>query len=280
MTFDAATLLAQLGQNASGNKTDPVLRALIAALGQGVSLQSTAPDFWPDPFGATPKPTDLTASDIVGFEESVQDIVIDMLVAGTNVTLSLDRATNRITVSSTGGGAGVASGALVRLDGGTLGAAAPTVPITIPVGYRDFEITGDGRGDTAVNNYTRLRLRLNGDSTAGNYDWMRQNAHDSGLERESDGSLINTAFDIGILPSATGPASYRGRARVVVSDYLNATLYKAVKFDFTGPAVGEYYTSEGGGNYKSTSPIASATLLTDNGNLLAGFKWTLYGIAE
>lgn len=105
MAFDAAALLAQLGANASGNQTDAVLRAVIAAL-DSASLGSAAavvPDFWSD---STPKPEDLTASDIVGFEESVQDIVVDMLVAGTNVTLSLDRATNRITISSSGGGGG------------------------------------------------------------------------------------------------------------------------------------------------------------------------------
>lgn len=65
MTFNAALLLAQLGQNASGSQTDPVLRQIIMALDNVALSRDT--DFWPNPFVAPPCETEPACEPDIAF---------------------------------------------------------------------------------------------------------------------------------------------------------------------------------------------------------------------
>jgi hypothetical protein len=76
-----------------------------------------------------------STSDVSGFSEAVDDRVASLLVAGTNITITYDDASNTLTVSSTGGGGiGGSTGGndnrLLRSDG-TGGATVQSSGITI-----------------------------------------------------------------------------------------------------------------------------------------------------
>lgn len=171
---------------------------------------------------------------------------------------------------------GGGSGAETLITETELGSAQATFPFTsIVATYRDLRVVIRGRGTTAVNNYCRPRLQFNGD-TGSNYDWLRHNTHSSGEERESGTSAAY--IDCGILPSSTGPANYQGLVDVRIANYRGTTFYKPVNFHATGTAVGEFYTMNGGGFWKSTSAITSVTVILDAGNFDTGSVCSLYGI--
>lgn len=191
---------------------------------------------------------------------------IDFVGAGVTAT-----GTTAVTVTIPSG-----SGAEVLITETVLGASAATISFSsIAATWRDLRLVLRGRGTTAVNNYCRPRLQMNGD-TGSSYDWLRWNVHSSGSERENNTG--QTFIDIGILPSSTGPANFQGMTEVRIGNYRGTTFYKPVLYSVIGTAVGEEYGMQGGGWWKSTSAITSLTLILDNGSYDAGAVASLYGI--
>src|SRR4051812_9058670 len=92
-----------------------------------------------------------------------------IVIAGDGIPEWTDVATQAELDAAVLGGGG--SSDFGRITETVLGSAQATIPFSsIAATYRHLKIIITGRGDTAVNNFCRVRLRLNSDSGA-NYDF-------------------------------------------------------------------------------------------------------------
>lgn len=76
----------------------------------------------------------ISAADVLGFNEAVDDRVAALLVAGSNVTLVYDDTLNTLTISATGGGGGTPGGSTGEVQYNNAGAFAGAADVEIEGG--------------------------------------------------------------------------------------------------------------------------------------------------
>lgn len=163
-------------------------------------------------------------------------------------------------------------GALVEQ---ALAAAAASVTIAIPAGYRDLELDALVRGDNASDN-VGFSIRLNGD-TGANYDQILSQGQQNTFT--GAGTQAATSLIVGQIPASTAPASQRSAVRMVLNDYEQTTFHKnlhteiGLKHNTAAANMFTYFTECW---WRSTAAITSITFFPSAGNFVAGSVFRVY----
>lgn len=213
----------------------------------------------------------ILALDIPAEAERIRDVIGTALVAGSNITITVNDAGDTITIAASGGGGG--GGAWTPIAQTLLTVAAATIDFTsIPATYEDLVIVLQGRGTTAAVS-TNMLMRFNNDSGA-NYDFSRWNRFGN------NSNVAQTSAEIGSLMAATAPAGNSSQATIEINNYARTTLRKTA-FTLQGGdestlAAGQY-SHISNMLWRSTAAINRVTILLAAGNFDIGTVATLYG---
>jgi hypothetical protein len=180
-------------------------------------------------------------------------------------------------VIGTGGAEG--SSGLVLLSDTTLGSDAASIDITgIPGSYKHLRIIALVRSTRAGQPGDNWRLRFNNDSGANYYT---QSVFASGVA-EDGAEEIAASGTLGNCPGATATSGFFAPVDATIVDYASTTKAKVVTgthLSPTGVTTGLLRMQAAGWVWNSTAAINRITVLAANGNLLAGTRLTIYGVA-
>ena len=194
------------------------------------------------------------------------------LVAGSNITITTDAGTDKVTIASTAsGGGGVYAGAMREIATVTTTGSQATVTFSaIPSTYRDLLVVLSGRSTAGVT-AASLLATFNGDSGA-NYSFVRENRFGP------TSSLASTYMEIGSLSGAS-TASYISTVNFWIRDYASTGKWRpsmAQSSLVDGTAVVHQQAS---GWWENTAnPVTSVSFALASGNFEDGSTVTLYGI--
>ena len=157
---------------------------------------------------------------------------------------------------------------------GSGGAASVTLPATgtIPQTYTDLKVLATARS-TRSGSVDDLVIRFNGSSS--NYTGKR--LYGSGSSATSD-----TLTDIrGFATGAGTTANTFSNTEFYIPNYTSSTTYKSVSVDAVNENnATESYSGLVAGLWSNNSAITTITLLANNGNLVEGSTFYLYGISN
>jgi hypothetical protein len=162
----------------------------------------------------------------------------------------------------------------------TLTAATAVIDTgTLSQSYRDLQVEISGlRGDTAATE-TTLRMRFNGDSTAGNYDTSavrNSNTTVTGVEQNGGAQL-----DLGLVTANNAASGAVSAASINIPGYTGATYWKTTNgmvADSLGAGAGNRRVIAVTGFWHSLSTIQSIQLTLAAGNFMAGLAVRVYGL--
>ena len=145
---------------------------------------------------------------------------------------------------------------------------------SIPADYRYLEVRGYGRHTGS--SYGNMAIRMNSDTTNGNYEWIF-----SVNNNNNNSSANNTSSDhLPILQSWPSSANNMGVGVWVFNEYKSTSKLKTVTCYGGGTensTTGE--VSMGTGTWKNTSAITSLRFFnTSSLTWAAGSKFVLYGV--
>jgi|694.fasta_scaffold86347_5 hypothetical protein len=146
---------------------------------------------------------------------------------------------------------------------------------SIPSDYRYLEVRGYGTHNSI--NYANVAVRMNGDSTTGNYRWIFSVANNTAKSSATD----TNSNHLPILQSFPSTSNNMGVCVFVFNEYKATNKYKTVTSYGGGTesnsTVGE--VSIGAGTWLSTSAITSLRFFNTGGpSWSAGSKFVLYGV--
>jgi hypothetical protein len=157
---------------------------------------------------------------------------------------------------------------------GSGGAASVTLPATgtIPQTYTDLKVVATARS-TRSGSVDDLVIRFNGSSS--NYTGRR--LYGSGSSAVSD-----TLTDIrGFATGAGTTASTFSNTEFYIPNYTSSNTFKSVSVDAVNENnATESYSGLVAGLWSNNSAITTITLLANNGNLVEGSTFYLYGISN
>lgn len=157
---------------------------------------------------------------------------------------------------------------------GSSGSASVTFS-SIPATYTDLIVYVSARDTSSAVGQT-LAMRLNGDSTTGNYSWIRLEGN--GATASSGSGLSDNALVAGATVGSTATANTFDSSYIYISNYLSAN-YKSMSFDTVSENnATTAYADLNAGLWKTTNPITSITLYGTSGNFVQYSTFYLYGI--
>ena len=213
---------------------------------------------------------DDVALDLTYVDERIRDIMGVALIAGSNVTITVDDAANTITIASSGGGGG--GGGMALLAEQTLGANAASVDFTgISQSYRNLRLISEVRRDVAGEG--EFFARFNNDSSA-IYNWAVENRFGTGFQAN------DTRLRIGAMNPSTYTAGVYSINDALISNYSDTTRFKNVhgRASYNNPsAIG--FDDRLYGSWRSNSAINRITLLPVANNFATGSRFRLYGLS-
>jgi hypothetical protein len=203
--------------------------------------------------------------------ERIRDVMGTALVAGSNVTVTVDDAGDTITIASTGGGG--SGGALTLITEQVLASdGIPSDFTSIPATYRDLVVIMRGRASAAVTEQV-VSIRYNSDSGS-NYD-------DSvGFITNTTGSVQNfaqTSGRLGVIVGDSAPAGTSSVVEATIGDYRGTTFHKQLlgrSQEKKSNAANNYVNWMISMTWRSTAAITSINFLT---SMKAGSVVSLYG---
>jgi hypothetical protein len=137
--------------------------------------------------------------------------------------------------------------------------------------YKHLQIRGVAKPASNANTY----LRVNGD-TGNNYAWHELFTYEPATSVQSAGSTSQNHIKA-IYADGTGTANSFGAGVIDILDSYSTTKNKSVRI-LTGTTDDVFITLRSG-LWNSTASITSLTLTTSDGsNLVAGSRFSLYGI--
>jgi hypothetical protein len=154
----------------------------------------------------------------------------------------------------------------------TLGSDTATVTFSsIPQTYTDLVVISNSRSTRASNSGDNLFLRFNSDSGT-NY---------SATTLEGNGSIAeSTRFSplsalLARIPATTATAGVFSPTIMHIMNYTNVTTFKTtlLKFQSVSESVGLNV-----GLWRNTAAITTVAFSANNGNLVSGSSFTLYGV--
>lgn len=164
-----------------------------------------------------------------------------------------------------------------------LSASAATIDLSsIPTGYSILALYLELRSDVSalVDN---VLIRMNGDTTAGNYYSLGVSAESTGVTVSEN---LGAVAGVRILNGAVGntaPSGYRSNLEILLPNYLDTAAARHVTgegYAQGGNSAGNLHSLTFGGTWTNTAnAINQLTILPVSGsNFLAGSAYELYGI--
>lgn len=219
---------------------------------------------------------DLTADrtfaiDTTAEAERIRDVIGAALVAGSNITITIDDGADTITIAASGGGGGD-----ILIERYVAGGTDASKTFTIPSGHTALKIKAVGR--TTNSSAQNLLLRLNGD-TGSNYVWqLVQAANTAATGVTSTGT---TSLIVGTLPGSADTTSSPGVSETTLFRYTDTTFHKAVHgthYTTTNTSTSNQIVRTHGGTWRSTAAVTSMTLFPGAGNFAAGSVIEVWGV--
>ena len=227
-------------------------------------------------------PTSTTLRNDPGFELDVVISTLNDIAEALEAKLGIGASTPTTAgdvAYVTGSGASAwGPRAAVRIAETTLGAPAASVTLSsIPQMFRHLMLTASARNDVAATGLTSLGLRFNGD-TGANYGYQLNVSTSSTVS--TFGSVSATALDIGGTSQDSSTANNFCMNDLLILDYADTTMFKQARgisggIEGANANMKEFF---GQGVWRSTAAITSVTLVPGAGNLIAGCRFTLYGL--
>jgi hypothetical protein len=178
-------------------------------------------------------------------------------------------------------GVAASPGAYELISTTVLGSSAASVTFsglgTSAAAYKHLQIRLTSRVDSATNLQQDLFLQLNGDS-ANNYS-QHQLYGNNGSAGSSATASTNKMY-LGTSPTSLAPGSDFGAAIADIVDFQNTSKNKTMRSlagEYSGTGVNAIVMLLSSAWY-STSAITSLTILPSSSNIVAGSRFSLYGI--
>lgn len=172
-----------------------------------------------------------------------------------------------------------ASGAFSLISSQTLSGSVVSVTFSsISASYTHLQLRFVARSDRVAQVIDQLRLRMNGD-TGVNYSYELNESLGVAAPATTR-SLGDSSIMLARLPAASSTASDYAVGTVDHYLYASTTPLKAVTYQ-----AGKIDTSDdarstvGLGQWANTAAVTSLTLFAQNGNLVSGSRFDLYGIS-
>ena len=222
---------------------------------------------------------DLTADrtitlDTTAEAERIRDVIGAALVAGTNITITVNDPGDTITITSAGG-----SGGLTLISSQSPSGTNVVTFSSIPNTYKDLVIMCQGRGTNASNSVS-VEIKFNGDTTAANYSRVRIGTTDGA------GTIAGTNSNdglIGQIAAASATAGEAGSFEATIPNYSTTSFRKQwiSRWDgLLGTTNSNLNCELVSGRWANTAAVSSFTLTTTaGGNWAAGSVVSLYGRA-
>jgi hypothetical protein len=151
----------------------------------------------------------------------------------------------------------------------TLGAGAVSIDVTGIVGlYAHLLVVAYPRSDTAATS-TDIVLRFNADSGS-NYGYSTTPGP---VSTTSGSSLLLTSA----MPAASATAGVFGAMCVVIPHYANTSNHKSACW-MAGHGGGSNTIAPGAGVWRNTAALNRITISAAAGNLIAGTRFSIYGM--
>ena len=149
---------------------------------------------------------------------------------------------------------------------------------SIPATYKHLQLRLLLRQNTARSDLDYAGLKINGDSTSGNYRSHYVNGSNGSATVGDFGNSTSGMFTYMMANGNTGTASY-AVAVIDILDYTDTNKYKTVR-SLAGYQYNDTYDTVGlfSGLWMSTSAITSLSVKTDYGSLTTASHAALYGI--
>jgi hypothetical protein len=207
--------------------------------------------------------------------ERIRDVMGTALVAGTNVTVTVNDAGDTITIAASGGGGSGDTLIEEYVGDGTTGTHTFS---SIAGSYRKLRLEWVARSSDAATS-VNLFVRFNGDSSA-IYD--RQQLTGGGGSAAAAEGLGQTSVIIGTIAADGAAASYVGSGEMVLPDYAGTTFNKQgqTRHSFqTNTSTGTSSIRVSMIGWRSTAAISSITATLTGGNFKTDSKLRLYGVS-
>jgi hypothetical protein len=179
---------------------------------------------------------------------------------------------------SQGGGAG--GGVAYALISTTiLGSNTASVTLSsIPATYKHLRLIITGRSSFANTGTSNVFMRMNGDSSSSYWHHLLE-VQSSSAYNSNPGST-QTQARIGITSQNNTTAGYWGGIQLEMPDYTSTNKYRVARVSSrmdtdTGTAFMDY----GSALYLSTAALSSMTFYLDQGDWLAGSRFSIYGMS-
>lgn len=148
-----------------------------------------------------------------------------------------------------------------------------TVASSIPGTYKKLIMEFAIRSTNASNNVDGY-IQFNGDTTAGNYNYVAWRSNIFGSASDFDSSYI---FAKTAVPAASATATYFLTGRAEMIQYTNTAFYKSTIFQYITYDNAFPQQASGGINWANTSAITRIDMALSAGNFVAGSVIRLYG---
>jgi hypothetical protein len=170
------------------------------------------------------------------------------------------------------------NGLPVRLANTTLSGDTASISFSsIPAHYAHLMLVCYARGTVAATG-TSLVMRFNADAGA-NYD--RQYVYGLAATAQANEAFAATSMDPFDIPGASAGANLFAGVKILIPHYAGAANNKVVSSRYarkTGTASGNLEIVKTACFWRSSAAINEITLVPLSGNILAGSRFTLYGL--
>ena len=206
--------------------------------------------------------------------------------AGVAAVVPTGTATHVLTSNGAGAAptfqAAPSGGAMVLISDVTVGVGgAATIDFSsIPATYLNLMLAISVRTDKAGVGYSGVLMKLNNDSTAGNYSYHMQYhyATNNHVVTSGFGAISQTFY----ANAATSPANWFATYLIHINHYANTNIYKQIQVrgqqQNADAATGDFYMYDGFVVWKSAVAVNRFTLsLSDGSSFVANCRASLYG---
>jgi hypothetical protein len=159
---------------------------------------------------------------------------------------------------------------------GTTGAVSFT---SISAAFTNLEVRWSAR-DTKTANSQLIAVRLNNDTTSGNYTGGRYITSGGTVLTGANGNGCSGGIIIAEIPAASTTANYFSDGIFSINNYTSTSGFKTVIFHGAGTTTATPTETETVANFrwKSTAAVSRIDICTDGTNFATGSVFTLYGM--
>ena len=147
----------------------------------------------------------------------------------------------------------------------------------IPQVFTALRVIWSARSDNS-NPATYMCVRLNGDSSSGDYEWQINQANNSSMAGSGNPGSTVSLIQVGTMAAATATAGYFGGGEFTIPNPGGNVYKNGAGYSNSMNSTSNGYSGTYGGQLLSTAPVTLLSLFAEAGNLVAGTSATLYGM--